>query len=165
MKPTKLLAMSNYETENRAIAYVIAHERAAGRTAADVHKIKGSLVDVESTDDATGEKRLIEIKAFGGTGRGDFLWLESNQVEALEQDPGSHLYIVTNVKSPEPQAIRVLDLTGEQLRERLAAKKEKHYYEVPLPVAVYDDLLAKALEAPSPIGVDDAQDDVDSATD
>ncbi|MGO1259379.1 MAG: protein NO VEIN domain-containing protein [Brachybacterium sp.] len=161
MKPSKLLAMSNNETESRAIAYVLAHERAAGRTAVDVHKINGSLVDVESTDDATGEKRLIEIKAFGGTGRGDFLWLESNQVEAFEQVPGSHLYIVTNVKSPEPHAIRVLDLTGEQLRERLAAKKDKHYYEVPLPVAVYDDLLAKALEAHSPTG-DDAQDDVDS---
>lgn len=165
MKPPKLLAMSNNETENRAIAFVIEYERAAGRTAVDVHKIKGSLVDVESIDDATGEKRLIEIKAFGSTGRGDFLWLESNQVEALEQDPGSHLYIVTNVKSPEPDAIRVLDLTGERLRERLAAKKEKHYYEVQLPVAVYDHLLAEALETRRPTGIDDAQDDVDAATD
>lgn len=164
MKPPKPFAMPNSETENRAIAYVIAQERSAGRTAVDVHKTKGSLVDVESVDDATGEKRLIEIKAFGGAGRGDFLWLESNQVKALEQVSGSHLYIVTNVKSPERDAIRVLDLTGEQLRERLAAKREKHYYEVPLPVAVYDDLLAKALVAHSPTG-DDVQDDVDSVTD
>ena len=74
------------------------------------------------------------------------------------------MYIVTHAKSPEPDAIRVLDLTGEQLRERLATKKEKHYYEVQLPVAVYDRLLAEALEAHSPTG-DDAQDDFDSATD
>lgn len=165
MKPSMPLAMSNHQVENLAIAYVLDYERAAGRTAVDTHHVPGSRVDVESTDDVSGEKRLIEIKAVGGAGRGDDLWLEPIQVAALEQVPGSHLYIVTNVKSPEPDAIRVLDLTGEQLRERLAAKREKHYYEVPLPVAVYDDLLAKALEAPSPIGVDDTQDGVDTATD
>ncbi|MGO1686386.1 MAG: protein NO VEIN domain-containing protein, partial [Brachybacterium sp.] len=75
MKPPKLLAMSNYETENRAIAYVIAHEKAAGRAAVDARHIPGSRVDVESIDNTTGEKRLIEIKAFGGAGRGDDLWL------------------------------------------------------------------------------------------
>lgn len=83
--------MSNYETENRAIAYVIAHERAAGRTAVDARHIPGSRVDVESIDNTTGEKRLIAIKAFGGAGRGDDLWLEPNQVAALEEVPGSHL--------------------------------------------------------------------------
>lgn len=164
MKPPKPPTISNHQVENLAIAYVIAYERAAGRTAVDTHHVPGSPVDIESTDDATGEKRLIEIKAAGGAGRGDDLWLEPNQVEALEQVPGSHLYIVTNVKSPEPDAIRVLDLTGEQLRARLAAKREKRYFEVPLPVSVYDDMLAKALEAPSPTG-DAAQADVDSAND
>lgn len=154
MKPPKLVAMSNYETENRAIAYVIAHERAAGRTAQDARHIPGSLVDVESSDPATGEKRLIEIKAFGGTGRGDFLWLEPNQVEALEQIPGSHLYLVTNVRSNDPSEIRVLDLTGEQLRARLAAKREKHYYEVPMPVGVYDDLRSTSMAAPTITGTE-----------
>lgn len=146
MKPSKLLAMSNYETENRAIAHVIAHEKAAGREAVDARHIPGSRVDVESTDPATGEKRLIEIKAFGGSGRGDDLWLEPNQVAALSEVPGSHLYIVTDVRSTDPSAIRILDLTGEQLRERLTAKKVKHYFEVPLPVALYDELRAAAGE-------------------
>lgn len=154
MKPPKLVAMSNRETENRAIAYVIAHERAAGRTATDARHIPGSRVDVESVDDATGETRLIEIKAFGGTGRGDFLWLEPNQVEALEQVPGSHLYLVTNVRSADPSEIRVLDLNGEQLRARLKAKREKRYFEVPMPVAIYDDLHSTSMDAPTVTGTE-----------
>lgn len=164
MKPPKLVAMSNYETENRAIAYVIAHERAAGRTAEDARHIPGSLVDVESTDDATGEKRLIEIKAFGGTGHGDFLWLEPNQVEALEQVPGSHLYLVTNIRSADPSEIRVLDLTGEQLRARLAVKREKRYFEVPMPVAVYDDLHSTSMAAPTITGTEFSQQILEAVT-
>ncbi|ATG50431.1 hypothetical protein CFK38_01995 [Brachybacterium vulturis] len=144
--------MSNYETENRAIAYVIAHERTAGRTATDARHIPGSKVDVESIDDVTGEKRLIEIKAFGGAGRGDVLWLEPNQIEALEQVPGPHLYLVTDVRSVDSSNIRILDLTGEQLRARLEARREKHYFEVPLPTALYDDLHSKAASPPSATG-------------
>ena len=155
MKPSKPHPISNPQGETLANPQVLASDRAAGRTAVDARHIPGSRVDVESTDDVTGEKRLIEIKAAGGAGRGVDLWLEPNQVQALEQVSGSHLYIVTNVKSPEPDAIRVLDLTGEQLRERLAAKREKHYYEVPLPVSVYDDLLAKTLEASSSTDIGD----------
>lgn len=154
MTPPKLLAMSNYETENRAIAYVIAHEKAAGRTAVDARHIPGSRVDVESIDDATDEKRLIEIKAFGGIGRGDDLWLEPNQVAALNEVPGSHLYLVTNVRSADPSEMRVLDLAGKELRVRLEAKREKHYYEVPMPVAVYDDLHSTSMDAPTVNGTE-----------
>lgn len=149
MKQADLLKLSNYEIESRAIDAVIAYESAAGRTAVDLRSRKDALVDVESFDDATGEKRLIEVKAFGGAGRGDFLWLELNQVAAFEQDSDAHLYIVTNVRSADPSAIRILDLTGEQLRERLGKKREKHYFEVPMPVAVYDDLVANAAALPT----------------
>ena len=149
MNQADLLKLSNHEIEARAIEAVIAYERAAGRKATDTHTTKDALVDVESIDDTTGEKRLIEIKAFGGAGRGDFLWLEPNQVKAFEQDPAAHLYLVTNVRSADPSAIRILDLTGEQLRERLDEKREKHYFEVPMPVAVYDDLVANAAALPT----------------
>lgn len=143
MEPTKLIVISNRETENRAIRAVIAHERAAGRTAVDTRGNSSSRVDIESTD-ANDEKRLIEIKALGGSGRGDDLWLEPNQVAALEEVPGSHLYVVTNVRSADPSAIRILDLTGDRLRERLRVKREKLHYEVPLPVKVYDQLEREA---------------------
>ena len=149
MNQADLLKLSNHEIESRAIDAVIAFERAAGRTAVDLRSRKDALVDVESIDDTTGEKRLIEIKAFGGAGRGDFLWLESNQVRAFEEDPAAHLYLVTNVRSADPSAIRILDLTGEQLRERLGKKREKHYFEVPMPVAVYDNLVANAAALPA----------------
>ena len=149
MNQADLLKLSNHEIESRAIEAVIAYERAAGRNATDTHTTKNALVDVESVDLATGEKRLIEIKAFGSAGRGDLLWLEPNQVTAFENDPAAHLYLVTNVRSADPSAIRILDLTGEQLRERLAKKREKHYFEVPMPVAVYDDLVANASALPA----------------
>lgn len=148
MSQADLLKLSNHEIEARAIEAVIAYERAAGREATDARNTQGALVDVESFDEVTKRKRLIEVKAFGGAGRGDFLWLEPNQVKAFEQDPDAHLYLVTNVRSADPSAIRILDLTGEQLRERLGKKREKHYFEVPMPVAVYDDLVANAAALP-----------------
>lgn len=149
MNHAGLLQLSNYEIESRAIESVIAFERAAGRTAVDLRSRKGALVDVESVDDATGEKRLIEVKAFGGAGRGDDLWLELNQVAAFEQDPDAHLYLVTNVRSADPSAIRILDLTGKQLKKRLKEKRRKHYFEVPMPVALFDDLVANAAALPA----------------
>lgn len=57
------------------------------------------------------------------------------------KNPASHLYIATNVRSADPGDMRALDLTGATLRERLKAKKERRYFEAPIPVAVYDDLL------------------------
>ncbi|MBB5832878.1 protein NO VEIN domain-containing protein [Brachybacterium aquaticum] len=152
MNQADLLKLSNHEIEARAIEAVIAYERAAGRMAVDLRSKKDALVDVESFDDTTGEKRLIEIKAFGGAGRGDFLWLEPNQVEAFETDPAAHLYLVTNVRSADPSAIRILDLAGDQLRERIEQKREKHYFEVPMPVALYDDLVASAASLPALVG-------------
>lgn len=152
MNQADLLKLSNHEIESRAIDAVIAFERAAGREATDTRTRKGALVDVESFDEVTKEKRLIEVKAFGGAGRGDDLWLEPNQIKAFAKDPSAHLYLVTNVRSADPSAIRILDLTGEQLRERLGKKREKHYFEVPMPVAVYDDLAANAAALPAQDG-------------
>ena len=149
MNQADLLKLSNHEIESRAIDAVIAFERAAGRKASDTRYTQGALVDVESFDEVTKEKRLIEVKAFGGASRGDDLWLVPNQVKAFAKDPAAHLYLVTNVRSADPSAIRILDLTGDQLRERIEQKREKHYFEVPMPIAVYDDLLAKSSGLPT----------------
>lgn len=149
MNQADLLKLSNHEIESRAIDAVIAFERAAGRKASDTRYTQGALVDVESFDEVTKEKRLIEVKAFGGASRGDDLWLEPNQIKAFAKDPAAHLYLVTNVRSADPSAIRILDLTGDQLRERIEQKREKHYFEVPMPIAVYDDLLAKSSGLPT----------------
>ncbi|PZP14776.1 MAG: hypothetical protein DI611_11345 [Brachybacterium faecium] len=140
MKATKLLSMSNREVEDRAIAFVIAHERAAGRTATDTRGTRGAQVDVISVDDTAGHEHHIEVKAYGGSGRGADLWLEPVQVEVLESVANPHLYIVTDVRSPDPIAMRILDLTGDELRICLEKERPKLYFEIPLPTAVYDQL-------------------------
>ena len=140
MDAKKLITMSNREVENRAIAYVIAYEKAAGRKAIDTRGDRSAQVDVVSTDPVVGQERHIEIKAYGGDGRGEDLWLEPAQVRALEEVPEPHLYVVTNVRSIDPEAIRVLDLAGEQLQAQLRVKKLREYYSVPMPVALYDAL-------------------------
>lgn len=140
MNATKMLPMSNREVEDRAIAYVIAYEKAAGRTASDTRIDRVARVDVVSRDEATGQERHIEIKAYGGSGRGEDLWLERAQIEVLESAPNPHLYIVTDVRSPDPIAMRILDLTGDELRICLEKKRPKSYFEIPLPTAVYEQL-------------------------
>lgn len=58
----------------------------------------------------------------------------------------------------------MLDLTGEQLRARLEAKREKHYYEVPMPVAVYDDLHSTSTDAPTVTGTEFSQQVLEAVT-
>lgn len=136
--------MSNSQVEGAAIAFVLDHEAAAGRNAVDAHKEPGSPTDVRSTDPATGEVRLIEVKAFGRSVRGEFLMLETVQVETGEKDPDFHLYIVENVRSGDPAQFRLIDVHGAELQQLLSTKREKHYFEVPVPVGVYDRLTAPA---------------------
>ena len=114
MNKADLLKLSNHEIEFRAIEAV---ERAAGRTPVDLRSRKDALVGVASVDYVTGEKRLIEIKAFGGAGRGDFLWLEPSQVKGFEEELDAHLYIVTNVRSADPSTIRILDAAAREAQE------------------------------------------------
>jgi len=129
----------NHEIENAAIAYVLELEAAAGRHAVDTRH-KGALADIEGD-------RLIEVKAYGTSARGQDLWLETRQVEAAENDPERfHLVIVENVRQGDPAEFRVLDVHGETLLALLARKREKRYFEVPFPVATYDALVAAAGE-------------------
>ena len=60
--------------------------------------------------------------------------------------------------------MRVLDLAGEQLRVRLEAKREKHYFEVPMPVAVYDDLHGTSIGAPTVTGAEFSQQVLEAVT-
>lgn len=145
MAASKLLQMSNTQVEERAIAFVLVHERAAGRKPKDLRTASGSQVDVESFDPVTKRTHQIEVKAFGGAGRGDFLWLENTQFSALKDNPDGHVYIVTHLRSENPSDVRLLDLAGDTLQERLKEMRPKSYVEVPMPVKVYDALLATAV--------------------
>ncbi len=124
----------NRQIESAAIDHVLRLEAAAGRHAVDT-RARGALADIEGD-------RIIEVKAYGGSARGSDLWLEVRQVQAAEADPKRfHLVIVENVRQGDPAAFRVLDLSGEQLASLLARKREKHYFEVPFPVGLYDALV------------------------
>ena len=128
---------SNRQIEDAAIAHVLALEAAAGRTAVDTRG-SGGLADIEGD-------RLIEVKAYGRSARGSDLWLEPRQVEAARANPlRFHLMIVENVRQGDPAGFQVLDITGELLGSLLERKREKRYFEVPFPVAVYDSLRMQA---------------------
>lgn len=125
---------TNRQIENAAIDHVLRLEAAAGRHAVDTRG-RGALADIEGD-------RIIEVKAYGDSARGSDLWLEVRQVQAAEADPKRfHLVIVENVRQGDPAAFRVLDLSGERLASLLARKREKHYFEVPFPVGIYDALV------------------------
>lgn len=123
--------VSNRQIEDAAIAHVLGLELAAGRTATDCRGT-GAVVDIDG-------ERLIEVKAYGRSARGSDLWLEPRQVEAALADPARfHLVIVENVRQGDPAEFQVLDITGDQLGRLLERRREKRYFEVPFPVAVYD---------------------------
>lgn len=131
--------MSNRMIEDLAIQHVLRLEHEAGRLAED-SRGRGALADIEGD-------RIIEVKAYGRSARGSDMWLETKQVEAaLAQPETFHLVLVENIRQGDPAMFRVLDIHGEQLVALLARRREKHYFEVPLPTAVYDALLQAQTE-------------------
>jgi len=62
-------------------------------------------------------------------------------VEELRVNPEFHVCLVDNVRQGDPSQFRLIDLHGETLVRLLQRAKEQHYYTVPLPVAVYDQLV------------------------
>lgn len=129
---------TNRQIEDAAVAHALQQEMAAGRHAFDARG-QGSQADIEGD-------RVIEVKACGSSARGSDLWLETRQVKAAEDDPERfHLMIVENVRQGDPAAFGVLDLSGERLVELLRRKREKHYFEVPFPIATYDEIVRERL--------------------
>lgn len=126
---------TNRHVEDAAICYVIEQEAAEGRRAEDIRGT-GAAGDVASSD------RVIEVKAYGGSARGQDLWLEVRQVEEGRSNPDFWLYVVENVRQGDPGQFTLLRIGGERLRMLLARAVERRYYTVPWPVAVYDDLVS-----------------------
>lgn len=131
-------AMSNRQIEDAAIRAVLQREQIAGRRAVDVRG-RGAVGDIEGD-------RIIEVKAYGTTARGNDMWLETRQVQAALADPERfHLVLVENVRQGDPEFFRVIDICGEDLTALLERRREKHYFEVPLPTGVYDRLVARGV--------------------
>lgn len=130
----------NHAIERAALDHVLDPEREAGR----VPRRTGSPVDIESPP------RAIEVKAVGKAScRGEDLWLEPAQVEALRDNPEGYLYIVENVKQGDPSLFTLRVLGGAQLQRLLANARERRYFTVAMPVSEYERLPARAL-TPTP---------------
>lgn len=127
---------SNRGIENAAIAFVLAHEVRHGRAARDTRGTNAAA-------DVASAGRTIEVKAYGGSARGQDLWLEPRQVAEAATNPDFWLYVVENVRQGDPAHFRLLELGGATLQTLLARKVERRYFTVPWPVAMYDALTSK----------------------
>ena len=123
---------TNRAKEDAAIAWVLELERRAGRNPRDTRN-QGAPADVVS------DKRIIEVKAFGERARGEFLWLETRQVEEARRAPGAFfIYVVKNVAQGDPQLFALRVFGGDRLARLLDRAQARHYFAVPLPVGEYD---------------------------
>jgi hypothetical protein len=123
--------MNNKTVEDAAVRFVIEHESAAQRAARDVRST-GAAGDVESAG------RMIEIKAYGKSARGTFLWLESRQYEEAKANPDFWVYVVDNINQGDPERFGLIKLGGAELATLIDRAKEQRTYVLPFPVAMYD---------------------------
>ena len=123
--------VGNPAIESAAIQYVLAYEAAQGRTAIDTRG-KGAPADVQSDD------RVIEVKAYGGSGRGNDLWLEARQVAEAESNPDFWVYVVDNVRQGDAAKFGLRLLGGHLLARLIARKRVQTTYILPFPVGEYD---------------------------
>jgi hypothetical protein len=123
---------NNRSVEDAAIAWVLRIEHEAGREAVDTRGT-GAAADVSSPP------RLIEVKAYGRSARGQDLWLEPRQVEEADRNPDFYIYVVENVRQGDPAGFTLRVLGGETLRLLLERRREQRYFTVPWSVKVYDE--------------------------
>jgi len=120
----------------------MAYERAQGREPVDRRYAKGYPGDIESPP------RIIEIKATSTSYRGWFLPLAPIQLEHAREDPTFHIYVIENVGQGDPAQFSLRILSGDQLRALAAKATPRTSYEVPWPVADYDETPIKAGPVP-----------------
>jgi hypothetical protein len=122
---------SNNAVENAAIAWVMELERAAGRSPVDT-RYAGAPSDIESPP------RLIEVKSFGRSTRGNDLLMEPSQVDEARRNPDFYVYVVENVRQGDPALFTLRVVGGDRLKRLLSRAREYRGYSVPWPVGEYD---------------------------
>jgi hypothetical protein len=123
----------NKAIEDAAVAFVMNLERSAGRAPRDRRYEASFAADISSTP------RIIEVKAVGGSQRGWFLPLEVPQVNEARSNPHFYVYVVDNVRQGNPTKFGLKVFGGQRLARLLERAKERRYFEVPVPVAEYDN--------------------------
>lgn len=130
-RDTGMEATSNRAVEDAAIGWVLHLEREAGRVPVDARGT-GAAADISSPP------RMIEVKAYGRSARGEDLWLEPRQVEEAVNNPNFCIYVVENIRQGDPANFTLHVLEGEMLRSLLRRRREHRYFTVPWPVQSYD---------------------------
>ncbi len=130
--------LSNAEVEALAVDVV--------RRSAAAH---GSVVeDTRHVADAIGDLVVngtpVEIKASARSVRGEDLWLEPRQAQAL-LDGSVALALVEHVRADGSGTVRWVD--AETLHHLLPRLREHRYFTLPVPVAAYDALAAEEVTA------------------
>lgn len=126
--------MSNKKTEDFAVDVVMQIERREGREPVDVRRAGASW-------DVSSPPRNIEVKAFGGSARGEPIPIEKRQAEAALADPASfYLYVVDNVALAMTVAdeVGVRVIPGEAVLEMIKRTTPSVTYWPTLRVADYD---------------------------
>jgi hypothetical protein len=124
--------LTSAQIENLAISFALDYERSEGRSPVDTRHLPGAVADISSPP------RTIEVKAAGGSARGQDIWLESRQYQAATTDPTFFVYVVDNVAQADPFHFRLHVLSGDRLARLLNKARQQSYFLVPWPVGDYD---------------------------
>lgn len=122
-KPGVKNLRSDPETEAIAMQVVIEHERAQGRTVADIHE-KDLGYDITSLDSRSGDLRLIEIKGIRAA-TGTILLTPNEKRVAEDRRDCYWLYVVTHCKTEPHLQEPIKDPVRLDWHE---VKKVEHYY-------------------------------------
>jgi hypothetical protein len=129
--------VGNRRIETAAIEWVMDLERAAGRVPSDKRSDTRYPADIDSPP------RVIEVKAVGADARGQDLPLEVAQVERARIDPNFYLYLVDRIAQGNPASFRLKVFAGERLARLITRVREQRYFELPVPVAEFDEAPGK----------------------
>ena len=135
--PTRL---SNAEVEALAVDLVVRSAVARGSVVEDTRYAPDAVGDL--VVDGTA----VDIKASARSVRGEDLWLEPRQAEAL-LDGSLSLVLVEHVRADGSGTVRWMD--ADTLRDLLPRLREHRYFTLPVPVAAYDALPAEEISKSS----------------
>jgi predicted RNase H-like nuclease len=133
--------LSNAEVETLAIDIVRRMAESTGWVVEDTRYVASAVGDL------VVDGRPLEIKASARSVRGEDLWLEPKQAEALLSG-ALDLVLVEHVTEDGSGVVRWVG--ADQLEQLLTRLREQRYFTLPVPVAMYDAIDAVTVEPPGP---------------
>ena len=123
--------LSNTEIEALAVDVVLRSAAAHGSVVEDTRYV------ADAVGDLVVDGAPVEIKASARSVRGEDLWLEPRQAQAL-LDGSLALALVEHIRADGSGTVRWVD--AETLQRLLPRLREHRYFTLPVPVAAYDAL-------------------------